>query len=177
VHTKRYVDGQGWDVWERLDPEAGFDSISEITPVVRADAIDIFVASNHPAPPSYPERQVLTATWNGEHWSKLRTMLDASPRAGSSVTGVARFRSRNLDAFMVGLDGRILTAAWTAGGEWAGWWSLDGAAAQGTSVSVYSENLDDIQIYILGDQNAVFPVWTRRWSSDTGWTAWEHVTT
>lgn len=132
VYTKRYVQGQGWDVWERLDPETGVDSISEIVPVVRADAIDSSPRTIPPRP-SYPERQVLTATWNGEYWSKPRTMLDESPRAGSSVTGVARFRARNLDAFMVGPDGSVLTAAWTAGGEWAGWSSATGWAHGRTS--------------------------------------------
>jgi len=176
VMIKRYVNGQGWGRWEELPNRVIIPSYgSEIVPVNRADAIDIFVVQAEII--QHEGRTAWTATWNGQAWTAPTRVLDGKPRLGTSVHGVARNRAKNLDVFAVDENKHVWTAAWTAADGWHGWWPLDGEVADETSVTAISDSVDDIQIFAIGkNPDAVFPVWTRRWSSATGWTEWENVT-
>jgi hypothetical protein len=176
VYTKRFVGGQ-WSRWEEMNPDTAVTAGSEVVPVrrrVTSTAIDLFVVTPDPVQSAEPQG-LSTATWNGESWSLFTPLLDRSPRHFTTVSGVSRER-RNVDVFMVDEDRSVMTAAWNAADGWHGWWPLGGVVGLNSSVGAFSDGVGDLQIFVHGDDmNAVFPIWTRRWSSASGWGAWENV--
>ena len=175
VMTKRYVNGQGWGRWQELPNKVIIPAYgSEIVPVVRASALHIFVVQAEII--QHEGQSIWTSMWDGQAWSTPTRVTEAQPRRGTSVHAVLRGRS-TIDAFAIDSDKHVWTAAWTPAADWNGWWALDGEVADETSVTAVSDGIGDLQIFVHGkDPEAVFPIWTRRWSSSGGWGAWENVT-
>lgn len=84
-------------------------------------------------------------------------------------------RSANkLDAFIVGTDGRVWTAAWQPGfNGFQGWWSIGSATFPMSSpITAISRAQDVLTIFIMGGDNRVY---TASWTSRTGWVDWQPI--
>ena len=90
-----------------------------VTAVSRsADKLDIFVVGT--------DNIIYAAAWEpafADGWHGWWNLMGGRAAHGSFVTGTAR-RQDFLDVFMVGLDGRVHSAAWSPGNPWAGWWPM-----------------------------------------------------
>ena len=96
------------------------------------------------------------------------------PLADSVVSAVSR-SANFLDAFAVGTDHKIYTAAWepTFTG-WEGWWGiLNFETAPGTSVFAVSRAPNYLDIFAVGTDHGVY---TAAWApGDTTWKGWWRV--
>jgi hypothetical protein len=171
--TNRFSQETGWVGWDVMDNEVEMMLGTEISVTPRGRQLDIFI--NRREPDGKP-RSIVTARWNGREWTGLGA-IPGNGRALQATSVVAAARSlNNLDAFHIGRDKKIYTAAWTPLDGWHGWWDLGGQAGYLTSVTAISRNRDLLDIFVFGsDPNAVFPIWTRRWAPSTGWSDWENV--
>jgi hypothetical protein len=90
-----------------------------VTAVSRsADKLDIFVVGT--------DNTIYTAAWEpafADGWHGWWSLVGGRAAHGSFVTGTTR-RQDFLDVFVVGLDGRIYSAAWSRANPWAGWWPM-----------------------------------------------------
>jgi hypothetical protein len=96
------------------------------------------------------------------------------PLADSIVSAVSR-SSNLLDAFAVGTDHKVYTAAWAPGdASWQGWWSiLNFVTAPGTSVYAVSRAPNYLDIFAVGTDHGVY---TAAWApGDTSWKGWWRV--
>ncbi|HEU5107173.1 MAG TPA: hypothetical protein VFT95_01215 [Micromonosporaceae bacterium] len=171
--TNRYSSGTGWVGWDVMDIDVEMMLGSEISVTPRGQQVDIFV--NQREADGKP-RAIQTATWNSTQWSALRAIPNnGRAQVATSVVGAAR-GGNNLDAFHVGRDNKIYTAAWTPQDGWNGWWDLGGEVGSLTSPAAISRNRDLLDIFVFGKRpNDLYPIYTRRWSPSTGWSDWENV--
>ena len=90
-----------------------------VTAVSRSrDKLDIFVIGT--------DNVIYTAAWEpafADGWHGWWNLNGGRAAHGSYVTAVSR-RPDFLDVFVVGLDGRPYTAAWSPGNTWGGWWGM-----------------------------------------------------
>jgi hypothetical protein len=113
-----FADGwHGW--WEirggRAQPGAPVTAVSR-----SADKLDVFAIGT--------DNTTYTAAWEpafADGWHGWWNLNGGKAAHGSSVTAVSR-RADFLDVFVVGLDGRVYSAAWSPGHAWAGWWPMGG---------------------------------------------------
>lgn len=79
-----------------------------------------------------------------------------------------------LDAFAVGLDGGVYTAAWQPGGSgWRGWWRIDGVeVAPCASVGAVSRAPGRLDLFVVGLDGGVS---TAAWDPGAGWRGWWRV--
>jgi hypothetical protein len=113
---------------------------------------------------------VFDGAWRG--WWPVVTG-EAPP--GSPVAAVSRDPDK-LDAFVVGGDGRVWTAAWdqnVANGSWRGWWQVVNLVTMpGGCVTAVSRAPGKLDIFAVGEDNAIY---TAAWDAtvDNGaWRGW-----
>lgn len=102
-------------------------------------------------------------------------MSDFVPGAGIGPVSVISRSPNKLDAFAVGLDGHVYTAAWQPGDtKWRGWWRIDGVeAASCAPVTAVSRSANKLDIFVVGLDGYVY---TAAWQSgDTKWRGWWRV--
>ena len=119
---------------------------------------------------------ILTAAWpdptqaSPSGWSIWRQVAQGvTVSDGSYVTAVSRSTDL-LDVFVVGLDGRVYTAAWVPDGQdWRGWWTIGtDHFPQGANVFPVSRSTDKIDIFAVDVNGSIvtsawqpgFPQWT-----------------
>ena len=132
------------------------------------DKLDVFVIGT--------DNRVYTAAWESaftDWWHGWWQLNGGVAAPGAHVTVVSR-NTDKLDAFVVGTDGRIYTAAWEPGFTdwWHGWWPIgDLRAPQGARVTAVSRSADKLDIFVT-DINGV--TCTAAWepSFSDGWHGW-----
>lgn len=84
-----------------------------------ANKLDVFVTGTDGGTYTAAWEPAFTDGWHG--WWRLN---GGRATLGAPVTAVSR-ASNKLDTFVVGMDSRIYTAAWTpSSGGWQGWWPM-----------------------------------------------------
>jgi hypothetical protein len=157
-----------WHGWWQLNrgrgaPGAPVNGISR-----SADKLDIFVTGT--------DDQIYTAAWEpdfADWWHGWWQLNHGATAPAGQITVVSRSTDK-LDAFVVGLDGRVYTAAWEPGFTdwWHGWWPIGTVIAPpGAVVHAVSRRTDKLDIFVT-DQNGV--IWTAAWepSFTDGWHGW-----
>jgi len=94
------------------------------------------------------------------------------PGAGLGPVSIVSRSANKLDAFAVGLDGRVYTAAWQPGDtKWRGWWRIDGIeAAPCAPVTALSRSPDLLDVFVVGLDGRVH---TAAWQKGDGtWRGW-----
>ncbi|MEJ7678272.1 MAG: hypothetical protein WKG06_10510 [Segetibacter sp.] len=101
--------------------------------------------------------------------------IEIVPGAGiGCVTTISRSPNK-LDAFVIGLDGHVYTAAWELGDStWRGWWLIDGIeTAPCAMVTAISRSVDKLDIFVVGLDGYVH---TAAWEpGDTFWRGWWQI--
>jgi hypothetical protein len=99
-------------------------------------------------------------------------LLNSQTSPGAQINAVSR-RPNQVDAFVIGLDSRVWTAAWN--GEWAGWWQTpDQPCILGTSVGAVSRGLDQLDIFVVGpDRQVHSAAWGPQTNSE--WAGWWQI--
>lgn len=115
--------------------------------------------------PSFPD------WWHG--WWKLNNGKSA---LGGPVTCVSRNKDK-LDAFVVGTDGYVYTAAWQPSFKdwWHGWWRIGNIKVPlGSYVHAVSRSADKLDIFVTDVKGRVM---TAAWEPafKDGWHGWWHV--
>ena len=130
------------------------------------DKLDIFVTDVNGVVQTAAWEPAFTDGWHG--WWELNGGR-AAP--GSPVTVVSRAPDK-LDVFVVGLDGRVYTAAWesTFTDWWHGWWPIGNVQVPlGSAVHAVSRSQDKLDIFVT-DVNGM--VQTAAW--EPSFTDWWH---
>ena len=155
----------GW--WElnggRAAPGAPIHGVSR-----SADKLDVFVVGT--------DNQIYTAAWEPsfpDWWHGWWQLNGGVAAPGAHVTVVSR-NTDKLDAFVVGTDGRVYTAAWEPSFPdwWHGWWPIgDIRVPQGAAVHAVSRSADKLDIFVT-DVNGV--IMTAAWEPafTDGWHGW-----
>jgi hypothetical protein len=162
---------RGW--WRILNGVAAPGS--QVAAVSRdANKLDVFVIGT--------DSGIYTAAWD-QHvaeakWRGWWRILNGVAAPGSQVAAVSRDVNK-LDAFVIGTDGGIWTAAWdqnVAEAKWRGWWRiLDGVAAPGSSVTVVSRDPDKLDVFVIGTDGGI---WTAAWDQNVAeakWRGWWRI--
>ncbi len=168
------VDSGKWRGWWRiLNGVAGAGS--GVTAVSRdPNKLDVFVIGT--------DGGIWTAAWDQNvdsgKWRGWWRILNGVARAGSGVTAVSRDPNK-LDAFVIGTDGGIWTAAWDQNvdsGKWRGWWRiLNGVAGAGSGVTAVSRDPNKLDVFVIGTDGGI---WTAAWDQnvDSGkWRGWWRI--
>lgn len=102
-------------------------------------------------------------------WSGLR---QGRAQPGAPLTLVSRAPA-HLDAFVVGTDGTVYTAA-TAGRAWGGWWPVAGVVVpQGAAVNAISRSRDKLDLFVSDSGGRVM---TSSWQAGAAaWSGWSHI--
>jgi hypothetical protein len=132
------------------------------------DKLDVFVTGT--------DNNVYTAAWEPaftDWWHGWWGLNGGMAAQGAHVTVVSRSQDK-LDAFVVGLDGRVYTAAWEPGFTdwWHGWWPIgDIRVPQGAPVHAISRSADKLDIFVTDINGVVF---TAAWEPafTDGWHGW-----
>ena len=149
-------------------------ALAEVNAVSRsADKLDIFVTD--------ASGVIYTAAWEPgftDWWHGWWQLNGGRAQAGAPVHAVSRSADK-LDAFVVGTDQYIYTAAWepSFADWWHGWWRLNGgAAAPGAHVTVVSRGPDKLDAFVVGTDGYVY---TARWepSFPDWWHGWSRIGT
>ncbi len=72
------------------------------------------------------DNRIYTAAWEPaftDGWHGWWSLNGGMAAHGSFVTAAKR-RPDYMDVFVIALDGRAWTAAWSPGSPWAGWWPM-----------------------------------------------------
>jgi CubicO group peptidase (beta-lactamase class C family) len=133
------VNNNAWAGWWRIGSLQAKPG-SVVTAVSRdANKLDLFVAGS--------DGKTYTAAWDANiagGWRGWWTILTGAIQAGGVITAVSRAPNK-LDAFHVGNDGGVYTAAWEGGvnqDQWAGWWRIgELKSVPGARVSVVTRKL------------------------------------
>jgi hypothetical protein len=147
----------------RLPPRARIGAVSRST-----DKLDIFVTDAAGAIQTAAWEPGFTDWWHG--WWPLNGGR-AAP--GAPIHACSRSADK-LDAFVIGTDQRVYTAAWqpTFTDWWHGWWSLNGGvAAPGAHVTVVSRSPNKLDAFVVGTDGRVY---TAAWEPGftNGWHGW-----
>ncbi len=132
------------------------------------DKLDIWVTDAN--------RVIRTAAWEpgfADWWHGWWELNGGRAAPGAPIHAVSRSADK-LDAFVVGTDNRIYTAAWEPSFSdwWHGWWPLNGGvAAPGAHVTAVSRNTDKLDVFVVGTDGRVytaawepsFPDWWHGW--------------
>jgi CubicO group peptidase (beta-lactamase class C family) len=127
------------------------------------------------------DSNVRDASWErnvGAGWLGWWTMREGRAVSGAPVTAVSRAPDK-LDAFVVGTDGGIYTAAWQAGRtveRWRGWWSIQsGKAPTGAMVTAVTRGPSKLDVFVVGNDGGVY---TAAWDADVAsgqWRGWWRI--
>jgi hypothetical protein len=135
------------------------------------DKLDVFITGT--------DGVVHTAAWEPRpgdtSWRGWWPVANGRATPGTPVTAVSRSRDK-LDIFMVGLDGRVWTAAWQPGDtSWRGWWAIGQLeVVPMTAISCVSRSADKLDIFVRGIDHEVF---TAAWQpGDRNWRGWWQLT-
>lgn len=158
----------GWHGWWQIGnvqvpPGAPVHAVSR-----SIDKLDIFVTDADGVIRSAAWEPAFTDGWHG--WWELNSGR-AAP--GAPVTAVSRAPD-HLDAFVVGTDLRVWTAAWQPAftDGWHGWWTIGNIQViPGTPVAAVSRSRDKLDIFVT-DLTGV--VRTAAWEPafTDGWHGW-----
>jgi len=156
----------GWSGTGGWNPIGGFFPPGcPITSVTRMPGqLDLFVIGN--------DGVVYTSWWTEGHlWSGVngwRNIGGPFP-PGARVAAVAR-TPNNLDLFVCGNDGRVYTSWWTSTSDWSGlnnkWRALGGFFPKGNQVTVVSRTPNNLDLFIVGGDGAVYTSW---WTNIADW--------
>jgi hypothetical protein len=130
------------------------------------DKLDIFVTDE--------QGVIFTAAWEPaftDWWHGWWELNGGRALRGAPVHGVSRSPDK-LDAFVIGTDNRVYTAAWEPAFTdwWHGWWPLNnGIAAPGAHVTAVSRNTDKLDVFVVGTDGRVY---TAAW--EPAFTDWWH---
>jgi hypothetical protein len=135
------------------------------------DHLDITVAGT--------DRGIYTAAWQPaftDGWRGCWRIQGGVAAPDSSITLVSRSTNK-LDAFCVGSDRGIYTAAWQPAftDGWRGWWRVQGGvAAPGTDVHAVCRSADKLDIFCVGSDRGIY---TAAWQPafTDGWRGWWRV--
>jgi hypothetical protein len=163
--------GTDWSgLWRNIG-DGTFPLNAPVTAVARnAIQLDVFVCSNN---------QVWTSAWSGgSDWSGWRS-IGGPPsndefREGAVISVVSRDPMK-LDAFVIGMSGRVYTTAWpVAGGEdWSGAWiDLGGAFPSSAMISAVSRNSMQLDLFGCGKDGRVY---TTAWAGGANWNGWSPI--
>lgn len=136
-----------------------------------ANKLDIFVTDKYGS--------ILTAAWEPaftDWWHGWWTLNNGKAKAGAPVNAVSR-SSNKLDAFVIGNDKNVYTAAWQPSFTdwWHGWWKLNnGIAALGAPVTAVSRSQDKLDVFVVGTDGYAY---TAAWqpSFKDGWHGWWRI--
>jgi len=157
-----------WHGWWQLNGGRGAPG-SPIHGVSRStDKLDVFVTGT--------DARIYTAAWEPDFtdWWHGWWSLNAGVTALRGHITVVSRNTDKLDAFVVGTDGRVYTAAWEPGFTdwWHGWWPIgDIRVPPGSMVGAVSRSPDKLDIFVT-DINGV--IQTAAWEPDftDGWHGW-----
>ena len=142
-------------------------ALAEVTAVSRSrDKLDIFVTDRNGV--------IFTAAWEPrftDWWHGWWQLNGGRAAPGAPVHAVSRSTDK-LDAFVIGTDRRVYTAAWEPAFTdwWHGWWQLNGGvAAPGAHVTVVSRSTDKLDAFVVGTDGGIY---TAAW--EPGFTDWWH---
>ncbi len=120
----------------------------------------------------------MTAAWEPgftDGWHGWWQIQGGAAAHDSSIHLVTR-SADHLDAFIVGTNHHIFTAAWQPGfSSWGGWWPVQGGiAAPGTSVFGVSRSADKLDIFCVGTDHGTY---TAAWEPGftDGWHGWWRI--
>ncbi len=159
--------GTFWDQWRTVSnlvttPHATITAVSR-----SLDKVDVFAVGI--------DGFVYTAAWQPSDGSDgfrgWWRVGDAQTTPGSQVSVVSRSADK-MDVFMVGLDGKVLTAAWQPGWtEFHGWWQVAGGiSATGAPVGAVCRTADRLDVFAIGTDGKVYTAaWQAGWASWQGW--------
>ena len=140
---------------------------AEVTAVSRSrDKLDIFVTDRNGV--------IFTAAWEPrftDWWHGWWQLNGGRAAPGAPVHAVSRSTDK-LDAFVIGTDSRVYTAAWEPAFTdwWHGWWQLNGGvAAPGAHVTVVSRSANKLDAFVVGTDGGIY---TAAW--EPGFTDWWH---
>jgi CubicO group peptidase (beta-lactamase class C family) len=126
------------------------------------------------------DTRIRDAAWEGNvgvGWLGWWGVREGLAQSGSPVTAVSRDPGK-LDAFVVGTDSRIYTAAWEVGRaveRWRGWWSIqNGEAPLGSRVTAVSRSPAKLDVFVVGTDGFVY---TAAWDAAVagGWRGWWRI--
>ena len=161
----------GWHGWWRIG-DIALPQGARISAVSRsADHLDVFATDAEGVVRTAAWEPSFTDGWHG--WWELRGGR-AAP--GATVTAVSRSRD-HLDAFVVGNDGGIYTAAWQPGftDGWHGWWRIGNLTAPpGAAVHAVSRSSDTLDVFVTANDGGVY---TAAWQPafTDGWHGWWRI--
>jgi metallophosphoesterase (TIGR03767 family) len=136
-----------------------------ITAVARSsDRIDVFAAA-------YDGRTMTnwwsatTGTWAG--WSQISGGIANGGGAGSPITAIHRSGTR-IEAFTVGTNGRVYTAASEVGAPWSDWFEVPGGliCRPGSTVTVISRDPGKLDLFTTASTGRIMSTW---WNTEGGW--------
>jgi len=107
------------------------------------------------------------------HWTTTWLHVQAGKAQPGGKIGVVSRAPNHFDAFVVGGDHQVYTAA-TGGAGWGGWWVIPGVnAVQGSPISALSRNLNKLDIFLADDQGRIL---SAAWEpSFDRWHGWWHI--
>jgi hypothetical protein len=160
-----------WRGWWPIG-NAKFGAGGRIAAVSRSqDKLDIFGIDNNGA--------IQTAAWQpsfADGWHGWWQIAGGRATPGGAVGAVSRAPDK-LDVFVVGLDGRVWTAAWdpAVSANWRGWWPIGSAIfPPGALIHAVSRSTDKLDIFGTDIGGLVL---TASWQPAfaDGWHGWSQV--
>ncbi len=134
------------------------------------DHLDVVVPGTDRGTYTAAWQPAFTDGWRG--WWRIKGGVTAP---ASSITLLSRSANK-LDAFCVGTDRGIYTAAWQPefSDGWRGWWRVQGGvAAPNTSIHGVCRSADKLDIFCVGSDRGIY---TAAWQAgDTSWRGWWRV--
>lgn len=164
-----FVDGWHgfWSIGNaRLPHGAPINAVSR-----SADKLDVFATDSAGVIRTAAWQPAFTDGWHG--WFEI-----AGGRAtpGATVTAVSRSPDK-LDAFVVGTDQQVYTAAWdpAASPDWRGWWGVGKVTMpNGAPVNVVSRSRDKLDVFVTDVAGVIR---TAAWEPGftDGWHGWWEI--
>jgi len=109
----------GWHGWWHIQGGRGRPGAPLHVASRSANKLDVFVTGTDGGTYTAAWEPAFTDGWHG--WWRLN---GGRATLGAAMTAVSRSANK-LDTFVVGMDSRIYTAAWTpTSGGWQGWWPM-----------------------------------------------------
>jgi len=108
----------GWHGWWHIRGGMGRPGAPVGVVSRSANKLDVFVVGT--------DNTIFTAAWEpafADGWHGWWNLNGGKAAHGSLVTAVSR-RPDFMDVFVIGLDGRAWSAAWSPGQPWHGWWPM-----------------------------------------------------
>ena len=166
-----------WRGWWNIQDGKNCPPGAPVHAVARdANKLDVFVVGN--------DGRIYTAAWDQNvadgkwrGWWNIQDGKDCPP--GAPVHAVSR-DSNKLDAFVVGNDGRIYTAAWdqnVSAGKWRGWWNIQDGKNCPPGAPVYPVSRDEnkLDVFVTGNDGRIY---TAAWDhnvADGKWRGWWNI--